>query len=65
MKWFSPNGKHYYSLAYCFRHGYTKSKLRVRKAEKDGVYTVKTSKSISIDDAKALKEKLKKIKEEK
>ena len=26
-KWFSPNGKHYYSVGYCFRHGYMKSCL--------------------------------------
>jgi len=65
IKWFSPNGKHYYSLAYCFRHGYTKSKIRVRKAEKGGVYTVKTSKSVSIEDAKNIKERAKALKEEK
>ena len=31
-KWFSPNGKHYYSVGYCFRHGYMKSKIRIKKA---------------------------------
>lgn len=62
VKWFSPNAKHYYATAYCFRHGYTKSKLRVRKAEKGGVYAVKTSKSISNEDAKQLKEKAKELK---
>ena len=64
MKWFSPNGKHYYSVAYCLRHGYTKSKLRVRKAEKGGVYAVKTSKSISNEDAKQIKERAKTLKGE-
>lgn len=64
MKWFSPNGKHYYSVAYCLRHGYTKSKLRVRKVESGGVYGVKTSKSISNEDAKQIKEKAKNLKGE-
>ena len=62
VKWFSPNGKHYYTVAYCLRHGYTKSKLRVRKAEGGGVYAVKTSKSISTEDAKQIKEKAKILK---
>ncbi len=64
MKWFSPNGKHYYSVAYCLRHSYTKSKLRVRKAESGGVYGVKTNKSISNEDAKQIKEKAKNLKGE-
>lgn len=62
IKWFSPNGKHYYTVAYCLIHGYTKSKLRVRKAEGGGVYAVKTSKSISTEDAKQIKEKAKILK---
>ena len=64
MKWFTPNGKHYYSVAYCLRHGYTKSKLRVRKAESSGVYGVKTNKSVSNEEAKQIKEKAKSIKGE-
>lgn len=62
VKWFSPNGKHYYTVAYCLRHGYTKSKLRVRKADGGGVYAVKTSKNISTEDAKQFKEKAKILK---
>lgn len=65
MKWFSPNGKHYYTVAHCFRHGYTKSKLRIRKGEHGGTYTVKTSKCISSEDAKLIKEKAKALKEDK
>ncbi len=65
MKWFSPNGKHYYSVAYCLRHGYTKGKIRVRKGENGGVYTVKTCKNISTEDAKLLKEKAKNLKTDK
>lgn len=61
IKWFSSNGKHYYTIAHCFRHGYMKSKLRIRKAESGGVYTVKTSKSISAEDAKLIREKAKEL----
>lgn len=64
LKWFSPNGKHYYSVAHCMRHGHTKSKLRVRKAESGGVYGVKTSKSVSNEEAKQIKEKAKNLKGE-
>lgn len=59
VKWFSPNGKHYYTIGYCIRHGNTKSKLRVRKGENGGVYAIKTSKSISNEEAKQIKEKSK------
>lgn len=51
IKWFSPNGRHYYSLAYCDKHGYMKGKIRIRKAESDRVYVVKTLKFISEEDA--------------
>ena len=47
IRWFSPNGKNYYSISFCPKHGYMKSKIRVRKSENDMVYVVKTSKFIS------------------
>lgn len=47
IRWFSPNGKNYYSISLCPVHGYMKSKIRVRKSEGDKVYVVKTSKFIS------------------
>ena len=57
LKWFTLNGKHYYCVAYCDKHGYFKNKLRVRKSEADKVYVVKTTKQISQEDVAALKEK--------
>ena len=63
IKWFSPNGKHYYAVSYCFRHGFMKSKLRIRKAEDGGVYAVKTSKMISPEEARKISEKRDQIKE--
>lgn len=63
IKWFTPNGKHYYTVAHCLRHGYTKSKIRIRKGEHGGTYTVKTCKNISSEDAKLIKEKARQLKE--
>lgn len=57
LKWFTLNGKHYYCVAYCDKHGYFKNKLRLRKSEEDKVYVVKTTKQISPDEVAALREK--------
>ena len=42
-----PNGKHYYCVAFCEKHGYLKGKIRVRKTEDGGLFIVKTTKFIS------------------
>ncbi|MBQ7581917.1 MAG: exonuclease domain-containing protein, partial [Lachnospiraceae bacterium] len=47
IRWFSANGKHYYSLSYCKKHGYLKGKIRMKKTEDGNVYVVKTLKLIS------------------
>lgn len=62
IKWFSPNGKHYYSVAYCNEHGYMKAKVRIRKAEEDKVYVVKTTKFISEEEMLGIKERQEKAK---
>ena len=54
INWFSPNGKHYYSVSYCDRHGYMKAKIRVRKAEDESVYIVKTEKFITQEELEAI-----------
>ena len=54
IKWFTPNGKHYYSLSFCSRHGYMKGKIRIRKTEDEGVYAVKTTRFITQEDAQEL-----------
>ena len=51
IKWFSGNGKQYYCLAYCEKHGYLKGKIRVRKTDDDMVYVVKTTKFITEEQA--------------
>ena len=38
VRWFTPNGRHYYSLSYCDKHGWMKGKIRIKKAENDMVY---------------------------
>lgn len=57
IKWFSPNGRNYYCVAYCEKHGYLKGKIRVRKTEWDSVYVVKTTKLISEADMKEIEER--------
>ncbi len=57
IRWFTPNGKHYYSVATCPVHGDMKSKIRIRKSENEGIYVVKTSKFISEEDAEILVKK--------
>ena len=47
IKWFSPNGRNYYCVAFCNKHGNLKAKIRVRKTDEGGVYIVKTTKFIS------------------
>ncbi|SFC88379.1 3'-5' exonuclease [Butyrivibrio sp. YAB3001] len=62
VKWFSPNGKHYYSVAYCDVHGFMKAKVRIKKAENGRLFVVKTTKFISPEDVDAMKLRQRKAK---
>lgn len=62
VKWFSPNGKHYYSVAVCDKHGFMKSKVRIKKAEDGNLYVVKTSKFITPEEVETMKARQRKIK---
>lgn len=62
VKWFSPNGRHYYCLAWCDKHGYLKGKIRIHKSEAGRVYAVKTTKLITEEEAAKLKERSSRIK---
>lgn len=64
IRWFSPNGKHYYSVAYCEKHGFMKSKIRIRKAENDKVYIVKTQKFISAEEVRNIQKKQEQTKQQ-
>ncbi len=58
LRWFTPNGKHYYSISFCDQHGYMKGKIRIRKdLQKNAVYVVKTLKFISEEEAFKIKER--------
>lgn len=64
IKWFSVNGKHYYCLAYCKKHGYLKGKVRMKKADDGNIYVVKTLKLISPESAEEIKEKQEKVRKQ-
>ena len=64
IRWFTPNGKHYYSVSYCDRHGYMKSKIRIRKAEDGRVYIVKTEKFITEAEIETIRNKQEKAKKQ-
>lgn len=64
IRWFTPNGKHYYSVSYCDRHGYMKSKIRIRKSEDDMVYVVKTEKFITEEEVANIRSKQEKSKQQ-
>ncbi|TCL57294.1 DNA polymerase III epsilon subunit-like protein [Kineothrix alysoides] len=57
IKWFTPNGKHYYSVGYCNNHGFMKAKVRIKKSENDKVYAIKTTKFISEEDVLEIRER--------
>lgn len=63
VRWFSPNGKHYYSISFCPVHGYMKSKIRIRRSGNDKVYVVKTSKFIAKEECNKILQKKDKTKD--
>lgn len=63
IKWFPANGKNYYCIAYCEKHGYLKGKIRVKRAEDGKVFVVKTTKFISQEDMNGIVEKKKHVQE--
>lgn len=63
IRWHTPNGKNYYSAAFCEVHGYIKYKVRVKKSEEGKYYAVKTSKFTTREKFLKLKELYEKDKE--
>lgn len=47
IPWFSMNGKHYYTIVSCEKHGLLKGKIRMRKSAVDRIYAVKTMKQVT------------------
>ena len=64
LRWFSVNGKHYYSLSCCKKHGYLKGKIRMKKMDDGNVYVVKTMKIISEEEAAEIYEKQEKLRKQ-
>lgn len=64
IRWFTPNGKHYYSVSFCDRHGFMKSKIRIRKSEDDMVYVIKTDKFITEEEVNDIRDKQEKSKQQ-
>jgi len=64
IRWFTPNGKNYYCLAYCEKHGYLKGKIRMRKTDGGKFFVVKTTKLISEEAAEELADKKKRAAEQ-
>lgn len=50
IKWFTPNGKHFYGVGICDKHGMIKYKVRMKKTQDDKVFVVKTSKLIDQEE---------------
>lgn len=61
IKWFSVNGRHYYYVGKCPRHGNMKCKVRMKKADDGNVFVVKTKKIISESETDAIRERQDKL----
>lgn len=44
VRWFTPNQKIYYGLAFCQEHGFLKGKIRIKRVDDEKVFVVKTLK---------------------
>lgn len=54
IKWFTPNGRHYYCVAFCPEHGFVKGKIRVRKSDQGKYFVVKTTKFITEEEVDSI-----------
>lgn len=54
IRWFTPNQKQYYALAFCPDHGYLKGRIRMKHTEGDWVYVVRTLKPADEEDIAAV-----------
>lgn len=57
IRWFAVHSGSYLSLSSCFRHGYMRGKLKLKKTEEDRWYVVKIIKKINREDALRVREK--------
>ena len=64
IRWFTPNGKHYYSVSHCDVHGLMKGKIRIRRTAEEKVYAVKTTKFIGEEEYELIKARKEHAKEQ-
>ena len=57
IRWFSIGSKKYYSIFFCSEHGYIKSKIRMKRTEKETFFVVKTIKLISEEEVELIRKK--------
>ena len=57
IRWFPVGGSNYFCLAHCPEHGYLKGKIRLRHRQDNLCYAIKTVKTISPEEAYAIREK--------
>ncbi len=58
VRWFSINGKIYYSLVYCEKHGWLKGKIRMKKTDEGKFFVIRTIKET--DEAGAAEVRIRK-----
>ncbi|MBR1931609.1 MAG: exonuclease domain-containing protein [Lachnospiraceae bacterium] len=63
IRWFSMNGKQYYCVAYCEKHGFLKGKIRFRKTDDGEIYVIKTTKFIDKEQMEAIAERKNRVRE--
>lgn len=63
IRWFSVNGRHYYCVAYCEKHGFLKGKIRIHKTEDNRIFVVKTTKLIPKEEVDVIADRQERAKE--
>lgn len=63
IPWFSSNGKHYYAIVICARHGAIKGKIRMRRSVNNKIYVVKTMRQVDADVVEDIANKKNQIRE--
>lgn len=64
IKWFSVNGRHYYYVGQCKKHGYMKCKVRMKKADDGNIFVVKTQKIVGEEAVSDIREKQEKLRQQ-
>ncbi|MCR5277832.1 MAG: exonuclease domain-containing protein [Lachnospiraceae bacterium] len=63
VKLFNPTGRFFLAVSRCDKHGFIKTKIRIRKADNGLYYAIKTQKQITASEANAIKKRFNKAKE--